>query len=185
MKDIFNNIRGHFTVESVDTNGKIIERYEEDNLITDTARVNMCDLVTGLSTGLNINKFVLGTEGHNVSLTIPKTTAEGFVSARTRLFAEEMGSPTYPIIFTPTDATDANATNIVETDSGSTVHITKIGSTVTYYIEIPIEAANGVGTVAYTEAALYAGPNIFSMKTFGAKVKDESVSLRITWSISF
>ena len=39
--------------------------------------------------------------------------------------------------------------------------------------------------MSYTEAALYAGDNIFSMKTFPARVKEDTVKLEITWSIVF
>lgn len=185
MKDIFAQFKGHFTVECLDKNLNVIDRYEEDNLIMDKARINVCDLVTGLSVGKHINKFVLGTQGHDSSLTDPKTSSDGFISSRTQLFSEETGGTIYPISWTVTDSNDADATNIIESDSGSTVHITRSGTTVTYNIIVPIGAANGTGTVAYTEAALYASDNIFSMKTFSGKIKDDTVQLRITWSITF
>ncbi len=185
MKDMFDKIKGHFILECLNKDNKVTDRYEEDNLIMDEARINMCDLVAGLSVGKNINKFILGTEGHYIDLITPKDSSNGFVSTRTSLFSEETSGVTYPIAFTPTDSEDAFATNIIEEDLGTTVHITKSASTVTYLIVIPTGAANGVGTTAYTEAALYADTRIFSMKTFGAKVKDDTVSLRITWSIQF
>lgn len=185
MNDLFTNIKGHFKVERINIKNIVVDVYEENNLIMDSARVDVCDLVTGLSSGKNINKFILGTEGHIGDLTTPKTSATGFVSSRQSLFSEESLGVTYPISFTAADNLQANATNIIEPDSGTVVNITKSGSTVTYVIEIPITAANGPGTVAYTEAALYAGSSIFSMKTFGAKIKDETVALKITWSISF
>ena len=185
MKDQFNKIKGHFKLECLDKNNNIVDRYEEDNLIMDNARVNMTDIIMGLSAGTHISKFVLGTEGYNVSLLIPKDAATGFISSRTQLFSEESAGFNYPISFTPVDAVSANATNIIETVPGSTVNISKVGSTITYLITIPVQSANGSGTAAYTEAALYAGSRIFSMKTFSVKTKDNSVQLRITWSISF
>jgi len=186
MKDFYNKITGHFVLECINKDEKITDRYEDNNLIMDTARVNMCDIITGLSSGLNINKFVLGTKGHvDGDLISPKTSATGFVSSRTQLFSEESLDFFYPIQFTPANSEDAAATNIIETNVGSTVHILKSGSTVTYSIVVPVTAANSTGSVAYTEAALYAGSRIFSAKCFGAKVKDDTVSLRITWSISF
>jgi hypothetical protein len=185
MKDQFNKIKGHFKLECLDKNNNIIDGYEEDNLIMDSARFNMAAIIAGISAGTHINKFVLGTEGYNGSLIVPKDATTGFVSTRANLFSEADSAFTYPIQFAPVDAMDANATIVYEADTGSIVNVSIVNSTITYFITIPIAAANGTGTVAYTEAALYAGSNIFSMKTFGAKVKDNSVQLRITWSISF
>lgn len=40
-------------------------------------------------------------------------------------------------------------------------------------------------TSLFSEAGLYVNDRLFSMKTFGSKVKDESVKLRIIWTITF
>ena len=39
--------------------------------------------------------------------------------------------------------------------------------------------------IAYTEAALYAGDKIFSMRTFPARTKEGNLEFKITWSITF
>ena len=70
-------------------------------------------------------------------------------------------------------------------DSGSVATVGQTGSSVTFTFDINSAAGNNNGNVVYTEAALYAGTNIFAMKTFKAKVKDDSVLLRIIWTITF
>lgn len=40
-------------------------------------------------------------------------------------------------------------------------------------------------TSLFNEAGLYVNDRLFSFKTFGSKVKDESVKLRIVWTITF
>ena len=65
------------------------------------------------------------------------------------------------------------------------------GRTVTYTITVPVGEGNPDSTdvnkpvIAYTEAALYAGEDIFSMKCFPARVKENTVKFEITWSIIF
>ena len=83
------------------------------------------------------------------------------------------------------------ATNIVEDDvgSGSTVTVLQNGSSVTFNITIDRTAANkqdlSTNTSAFTEAALYANGRIFSLKTFQGKVKDSTVSIKLSWTITF
>ena len=59
--------------------------------------------------------------------------------------------------------------------------------TYTFTIEEGIghNAIAGGVFVPYTEAGLYAGDVLFSLKTFAAKVKDESTKFVITWKIYF
>jgi len=52
-------------------------------------------------------------------------------------------------------------------------------------VTVPVENANETGVVAYTEAALYSNEEMFSMKTFPARVKENTVKFIITWSIMF
>jgi len=81
------------------------------------------------------------------------------------------------------------ALNIVEDDagSGSTVTVYQSGTSVTFYFEVVPAAANlqDLTTSVFTEAALYSNGRIFSLKTFKSKIKDSTVSLRITWTITF
>jgi hypothetical protein len=84
-----------------------------------------------------------------------------------------------------------DALNIVEDDtgSGSTVKVLKTtaGTSVTFNFEIVPAAGNlqDLTSSVFTEAALYSNGRIFSMKTFKAKVKDATVSLRVTWTVTF
>lgn len=137
------------------------------------------------------------------------TTDKTFHSGRTNLFSEETSNGTYyEIPFVATGAADvyggvsAGSTNPATTvggtlrqggasyaDTGNQVRRQVVGSTVTYTVTIPATNANsknpGSPVIAYTEAALYAGGEIFSMKTFPARVKEDTVKFEITWSIIF
>lgn len=78
--------------------------------------------------------------------------------------------------------------------------------TITYEIEVNEDTANGSGgaAIAYTEAALYSNMGrlqgtsgvgdqndpdnmgeIFAMRTFPAKIKDDTTAFKITWKIIF
>ena len=68
------------------------------------------------------------------------------------------------------------------------VTIEVIGNKVTYTISIVEDAANGdsgLDVVAFTEAALMCDDDIFSMKTFSARVKEDTVRHVIEWAIIF
>lgn len=188
MIDTFNAIKGHLTVETVDINGIVLDKFEDNNMIMNTARTNMARLVSGESTGNVIDKFVIGTEGHNLDYLVPKNSSTGFVPTLTGLFSETLTDKYhYEIRFDSTGESTSNAIVTYEDNNTehSTVTITNSGYDVTYLVVIPAGNANGTGTAVFTEAALYAGSNIFSMKTFAAKIKDGTVSLRITWKLSF
>jgi len=191
------SFKGYLKVEQLDKDRNIISSWEDSNLIMDTARVDMAGLISGFSGSSPINKFVIGNNGHNPGLgklsediLSPKTAAQGFVSTRTQLFSEDNTlapglNYNYPITFTP--PADANST-VTSDDNLSTVSTSiggSSGSVTQYIFEFPETAANNTGTVTYTECAMYAGTEIFSMRTFPAKVKDNTVILRITWSITF
>lgn len=203
-------IQGIFSIYSIDKNGNIIDKYEEKNLIMDRARQNMAQLIgnvtTGASLGQPINKFVIGTLGHVGTdiLNYKRVGENGFTSTRTRLFSEENSSAlNYLIEFSVAGNTDItvqaegkrrNGLTVVATENDVKNTIRRIvggdqGRTVTYEITIPAENANSGNpenpVVVYTEAALYAGDDIFSMKTFPARVKENTVELKIIWSIIF
>jgi len=193
---------GHFGIKMYKKDGSI-EEYEDKNLIMDKARKNMAELVGGYSQGVAINKFVLGTKGHKADdiLDYKKVGNDGFTSVRTALFAETTATAGeyYSIAFNPA-STSANfnttavsghssATPTVN-ETTNTINRTVSDRTVTYTITIKDangnNKTNGATTViAYTEAALYAGNDIFSMKTFPARVKEDTVKFEITWSIIF
>lgn len=201
------NFKGHFSIEAYKIDGSI-EKYEDKNLIMDEARENMAKLIGGVEdssgAGLQINKFVLGTKGHRLDniLDYKKVGTDGFDSTRTEIFAEEDDAEFYVIPFDvrgdmtvdtiSSKAPDSNTCynskkpTIMETCSVKrTVH----GRTCTYVITVGEAEANSSkansSVIAYTEASLYAGDSIFSMKTFPARVKEDTVKFIITWSIIF
>ncbi len=70
---------------------------------------------------------------------------------------------------------------------GSEIFVLHNDKSVQFTIDIVNYVANEQTDTAsiFTEAALYFHGRIFSMKTFKAKVKDDSVLLRIIWTINF
>jgi len=186
MTDNIQKFKGHLTIETVDKDGNVVDRWADNNMIMNTARTNMARLISGMNTGQYINKLVLGTEGHQGSdYLLVKTADDGFVKERTELFSEESGSFTYPITFESTGISgDFNLISEPDADETSTINVVQNDTDVIYTIEIPNENGNDGDTVVYTEAALYADDLIFSMKTFKGKIKDDSVTLRVIWKIS-
>ena len=188
---------GHFTLKMFKADGSI-DTYEEKNLIMDTARSNMANLVGGWDVAMPINRLVLGTDGHvgtNI-LDFKKVGENGFETIRTQTFSEELGNFNYQLPFDPNSSSNVktvDADGFVEAAPLVTttceVQRTITDRVVTYVFTIPDTAANqdsGIGfAVAYTEAALYAGNKIFSLKTFPARVKEDTVRFEITWSIIF
>lgn len=197
---------GKFMIKAYNKDGTV-EVYEEKNLIMDNARTNMAQLIGGVDTGSTaigqpINRFVIGTLGHVGTdiLDYKQVGENGFDSTRTELFSEELsGNFNYRIDFDPSGGTDVtvNSTGymydgdtLLRTDPTFNV-VQRIVSdrTVTYKVTIPAENANSEDlqnpAIAYTEAALYASDEIFSMKCFPCRVKEETVKLEIIWSIIF
>lgn len=199
---------GVFSIKSFDKNGDVIDNYEEKNLIMDEARRNMAQLIGGVTAvgdtdGRHIDSFVLGTKGHNGTniLDFIAVGDAGFTSARTSLFSEATANDiNYKIGFDSTggmDKTDtvAQGRQYTGPSAGSidpvknTVRRVVSDRTVTYTVTIPATNGNSGDpsntVVAYTEAALYAGSEMFSMKTFPARVKEDTVKFEINWSIIF
>ena len=186
---------GHFSLKMFKADGSI-ETYEDKNLIMDSARSNMANLIGGWDIGIPISKLVLGTSGHvgtNI-LDFKQVGENGFETVRTETFSEEIDTFNYQLPFNVTSSTNTvtvDAEGFVETaplvTSTCTVQRTISDRVITYIFTIPDTAANqdGGAAVAYTEAALYAGSNIFSLKTFPARVKEDTVRFEITWSIIF
>ena len=194
---------GHFSITAYKKDGTV-ETYEDKNLIMDLARVNMAQLVGGVITGgagvegKSIDRFVLGTEGHVVGniLDYKKVGTNGFDSTRTNIFSEASGGEYYVIPFNNDGGTDTTTnpatcynSKLPTTLETCTVRRTVQDRTVTYTITIPEVSGNSSAVdssvIAYTEASLYAGDDIFSMKTFPARVKEDTVKLLISWSVIF
>jgi len=245
--------KGHFKLDVIDKDGKVIDSVEDDNMIMNGASIGMAGIFSAVRSGLT--RFSLGTLGHNSSsILVPKVAADGFVKTRDRMFSEAIsynanavitpntgdvilytgnntyyefvGAVTNPPAIPPNQTVtltnlnntalwknlsttvpytyDVNfvvpgtnnagvpgdlATNIVETDlnAGSTVHVLTSANSVIFTFDIVTRAANNqnANMSIFTEASLYSGAEIFSLKTFPAKIKDNTVALQITWTITF
>lgn len=99
---------------------------------------------------------------------------------------------TYSIEFDLPKTQTGNGLNVVEDDGavGSTVEVTQTDNEVQFVFNVSTLAGNQAndptpGSSTFTEAAMYANGRIFSMKTFGSKIKDSTVVLKITWTIAF
>ncbi|WJZ70227.1 hypothetical protein F341_127 [Campylobacter phage F341] len=186
MVESINQPKGYFKIEVLDKNRNVIETFEKHNLVVNGSRPVLALHMAGRST-TPVNKLVLGTKGHiGDNLMTPKTSNEGFTPARTQLFAEEEGAFVYNVSFTPPQSN--GPATVVEDDAGagSTVEVVYGNNTITYKIEISTTAGNGsTGAVGYTEAGLYAGSDLFCMRTFAVRSKDVSSILRITWTLIF
>jgi len=128
----------------------------------------------------------LGTTNYPNAMTVSQADIDGVLWASFGAVAPY----TYNIDFVlPGNNSTPAALSVVETDvgSGSEVTVVQSGSSVTFTIDVAGVAAIGqTGTTStFTEAALYANGSIFSHKTFKAKIKDSSVTLRIIWTITF
>jgi hypothetical protein len=87
-----------------------------------------------------------------------------------------------------TGAGGVDAINVSDDDNaGCTVNVLQTGTSVTFKFDISTAAANSQYDVysVFTEASLWANDRIFAMKTFKAKTKDNTVLLRIIWTITF
>jgi len=196
LLDKQSEIKGYFKIELRKKDGSV-EVYEDNNLIMDTARTNMAQLVGGYSVGSPINKLVLGTKGHIGTdlLTFKPVGSYGFESTRTQLFSEESGDYSYEINFNTTSSnptqTDSLAIGEMQ-GSGVTAFclVTRTVSdrTVKFEFTIPADAGNpidGSNAIGYTEAGLYADELLFSQKTFKIQAKDETSEIYISWTILF
>jgi hypothetical protein len=199
------NFIGDFTISEYNAKDELLASYSDKNLIMDAARKNMAELIAGLANGKVINRFILGTRGHvGTDLLVPKEvggsyTEGNFDSSRLKLYSEEApaGTPYWYVDFTPNplggNSTISNVFNTVnglETITDVNVSIGVAGKETTYTVTIPVSSANKTtGPVAYTEAGLVSvsggDVDLFSMKCFPARVKEDTVKLIIVWKIIF
>lgn len=222
MKDNYNAPIGYFKIDAYDESDKLIETFEQNNLIMDMARPSMALLAGGVSIDTEvsepINRFYIGTQGHRVTAgvdrypepkqpnvtPIPGDSPDNYYdSTMTQLFSERAidGSWYYCFEFAPDGAMDKtfnvfgklyNKDDVSPTKidtTASSIQRVVVDRTVTYTITIPKNAGNSYNgtpaTLSFSEAALKCGQRIFSMKTFPARFKDDSLKLVITWSIIF
>ena len=196
---------GHFKVE-VFKKSKLIDSFEEHNLIMNQAREHFMRVLSGMyAENKAINCIKLGTRGvQEVEKdgkieqfdAIPKDADSGFNDSLTDLFCkttpQTQGINWAGITFTPSGNVDVpRAQNIADGgNNDSTVDIYLVtdsdSPTLTYVFNISADAFNGAtGYTKYNEAGLYADDVLIAMRTFRSKSKDSETSMRITWSISF
>ena len=201
---------GIFNIKTFDKDDNVIDDFTDNNLIVYTARAVMAGHIGSYISSTKItpiNKFYLGTRGHrgdNILDTVlvgeEQTDMGLFDPERSSMFSQESGEFNYCIEFNPAggkvitreglagtlyrglvkDSTDDTTNTISREITGARENEIK------YTITIETPNANVPGkAVPYTEAALYAGDNLFAMKTFPARVKENTVKFVITWSIIF
>nr|DAP72739.1 MAG TPA: hypothetical protein [Caudoviricetes sp.] len=190
-------IRGHFKIESINSQGEVIDVFEKHNLITNVARNTFAKLLAGISNVSTINRFVIGTKGHvDTDVLHPKDSTTGFDATRTNLFCgtqdSEKNVTWNELKFVPSGNINVTAaSNVTDgASNNSTVNIQVTGldiaePTVTYTFNIAQDAFNGTDGIIYTECGLFADDTLIAMRTFKGKVKENTVSFRITWNIIF
>lgn len=207
IKDIAQKpTEGFFKIEYLDKDGEVIFMHEQQNMIMEKSKASAAKSISGSTPQTDyINKFVLGNAGNeSTNMLVPKS----FSFTRTRLFAEDRTSINdriYPIVFDPLLIAGDYKAPVIGEDEGiviksnpSTIEVRIINnSTIQYIISIPEDNANGDSAVAWTEAAFYtktgevlntlpiSSGNIFAMRTFPAKIKENTSTFRITWRIVF
>ena len=185
MKDKFQKVKGYFKIEAI-KDGIVIDEFEKENLIMDEARFTFAKLLANINAQPVVDKFVLGTMGHvGNDVLVPKNESNGFVSSRDMLFSEESGAQGVDFDSITFTVTGVSGSTVTASDGLSTVKTTVNGTEVEYIIEIHNNSMNGTGTMIFTECAFYTGSEIFSMRTFKGKIKDDTVALRVTWKIIF
>lgn len=191
-------IRGHFKLETFDKNGDIIDTFEDHNLVVLGARMHFMKLIGGAyDSNKIINRFVMGTQGE-VELGVPKSEEDGLKPTLTDLFcgttdSNNRGKTFEEITFNPsTDSSISSATNISDgSNDKSTVNViideTSTEPSITYVFNITSDAFNGSGNkhMMFNEAGMFAGDTLIAIRTFKSKAKDDSVSMKVTWSLVF
>ena len=251
-------VEGHFKIECLDKEDKVIDSFEDHNMIVVSARRSMAELFFNLEGSKFAHKLVLGTHGCKEEIFKGKTEEDGFVKERDHIFSEvpetifaqgtlfeEIFKGDILKVQDIRDITKFNywryngeyAKNFVVDEITLKDYFTKLTYTpYTYTINFKLpqknlngsencvvadrtsDAANDMvqvqlkdtsviftfyvdvnngnaqehnddefdsPTTLFNEAGLYVNDRLFSFKTFGSKVKDESVKLRIVWTITF
>jgi hypothetical protein len=197
------SIKGVFSIDTY-KGEKLLESFSDNNLVVIGSRSAVASLVSGIKSPQPINRFSLGFKGHqqNINIFTPKEvggeyTEDGkllkFNEERTELFCEELNESTFDIKFYPISSSDESQKlscltffDNTEIETQNTfVEIFTDCNSVTYKFTIEDGIGHGEDFKVYTEAGLYAGSVLFSLKTFTAKVKDESTKFVITWKIYF
>jgi len=162
---------GYFKLECLDSEGNIIDTFEDKNMIMFNSKPSVANSTIGFFPPVDfINKIVLGDRGHEVG-TGNLLIGRDFGYQREKLFAEEELGNTYVIVFNPlTRAGDGSISEIryeayhtgnsqkdvvLQNKAKVSAKIINV-STIEYQIEIDPSNANGPqGVQVWTEAALF------------------------------
>lgn len=208
--------KGHFSIEAIDKNGNIIDCYEDNNLIVNSARWVMAKLLANRPEAIGLTGFKMGTRGHNTNtdnILEPKSIGQdGYDESRTKLFSQDsVDAFYYSITWDPQNL--KNELGQPATWTGDKISFIAVGqkrdqkgteadaenatipvtillgeNSVKYTFEIAESWMNGSDSssvVAMTEAGLFSKNEMFSIKCFPAKVKDNQTLFRIHWRIIF
>ena len=89
VNDFYKTLKGHFHLDVLDKNDKVLDTFDEHNMIMADARKSMAEIFANLVGIKFAHQFIIGTMGHtDASLYIPKDEYSGFVKERDRLFSE-------------------------------------------------------------------------------------------------
>jgi len=195
FRDFSKPMEGYFSIKIINADGTY-DLYEEHNKIMDSGRVNMAKIMSSTES-FSINYLKIGNRGtESGSNTVPLD----FSTTRTKLFSEVDSDATWlrfelPVLTNGDETSSFSKKGLfkdTDEDTGDDAENTTITTTVennkvTFKVSLPIKAGvpSGDTLISYEEAALYIGDEIFSMKTFPARVKDYNVSFEISWSITF
>lgn len=201
---------GIMGIQSFHDDGTITEDIDT-NLVMNNARKAMALMQANITTGATksepINGLRLGIQGH-IDPQTPKQPGNGaneYNPSMSQLFSQAQGDYSYFVNFDvkggiQEEFSEFGKAYLGQNQVGSnesekctfkrTLGTGNEDRVIFFEIEIPNGAQNppqgqSMPYMPYSEAQLYSGNNIFSMKTFPVKYKDSSVKLVITWQIIF
>jgi len=154
---------GYLVIKSYDINGKLVDQVEGYNIITNDGREALAHLMGNDSTlDWYVDEIQLSDGGHN-----PVDVTEML-----------------PVNVTDTDLFHAAVFTKAITDANISFPSTR---KVTFSSSMETTEGNGTGTQAYSEAGLFyrSGTFMFTHKTFGYVIKNNTTRLVITWTFTF
>jgi hypothetical protein len=110
--DKLDGLKGIFTLKIIDKNGKIIEEYEDRNLIVDKAKYNMARLISSAGNNYYINTIAFGTS------TVPPSSNDLTITGG---ISKAISAVVYP------DGTSVRFDWTLELNEGNGIAITEFG----------------------------------------------------------
>ena len=243
QQESYRNIaEGHFRLECLDAENRVVDVYDNHNMIVTTARRSMAEIFFA-SDCAHAHRLVLGTQGaKDVSIYKAKDETDGLSKSRTCIFSEIKGTYaegtmidtllkgdvikvgenyyradadfegvvvstevlssdftqiqapfTYSVEFAMTGVDTAEGENICTSSRSDVVKAKLSDTSVIFTFYIDADHGNDqnntdeydIPTTLFNEAGLYVNGRLFAMRTFPSKIKDETVKLRVIWTITF